>query len=260
MEYTNVMVEVRGAVGIITVNRPKALNALNAETIEELQRAFTAMGADEALKVLILTGAGEKAFVAGADIAAMRDLNPLAARVFAYKGQQMLATIEAVAKPVIAAIGGFALGGGCELAMACDIRIASENAKFGQPEVNLGVLPGFAGTQRLPRLVGKGIAKELLFTGDIIDAHRAHAIGLVNKVVEAGKHLDSAVEMAEKIAGKGPLAVRLCKEAVNRGLEMDMDRGCAYEAELFAIAFATLDQAEGMSAFLEKRKPVFQNK
>ncbi len=260
MEYSNILVEKRESIGIVTINRPKALNALNPETIAELEQAFTVLGADDSLKVLILTGAGEKAFVAGADIAAMRDLDPLAARAFAYAGQKMMAGIENLPKPVIAAVGGFALGGGCELAMSCDIRIASENAKFGQPEVSLGVLPGFAGTQRLPRLVGKGIAKELLYTGDIIDAARAHAIGLVNKVVEPGKHLESALEMAGKIISKGPLAVRFCKEAVNNGMEMDMDRACAYEAELFAIAFATQDRAEGMGAFLEKRKPVFQNK
>ena len=260
MEYSNILVEKRESIGIVTINRPKALNALNPETIAELEQAFTVLGADDSLKVLILTGAGEKAFVAGADIAAMRDLDPLAARAFAYAGQKMMAGIENLPKPVIAAVGGFALGGGCELAMYCDIRIASENAKSGQPEVSLGVLPGFAGTQRLPRLVGKGIAKELLYTGDIIDAARAHAIGLVNKVVEPGKHLESALEMAGKIISKGPLAVRFCKEAVNNGMEMDMDRACAYEAELFAIAFATQDRAEGMGAFLEKRKPVFQNK
>ena len=244
MEYSNILVEKRESIGIVTINRPKALNALNPETIAELEQAFTVLGADDSLKVLILTGAGEKAFVAGADIAAMRDLDPLAARAFAYAGQKMMAGIENLPKPVIAAVGGFALGGGCELAMSCDIR----------------VLPGFAGTQRLPRLVGKGIAKELLYTGDIIDAARAHAIGLVNKVVEPGKHLESALEMAGKIISKGPLAVRFCKEAVNNGMEMDMDRACAYEAELFAIAFATQDRAEGMGAFLEKRKPVFQNK
>ncbi len=260
MEYANLLVESRGNVGIVTINRPKALNALNPDTIAELEHAFAAMGADNALKVLVLTGAGEKAFVAGADIVAMKDLDPLAARAFAYKGQKVFTAIENMPKAVIAAIGGFALGGGCELAMACDIRIASENAKFGQPEVNLGVLPGFAGTQRLPRLVGKGIAKELIYTGDIIDAARAHAIGLVNKVVETGKHLESALEMAQKIAGKGPLAVRFSKEAINNGLEMDMDRACAYEAELFGLAFATYDRAEGMAAFLEKRKPVFENR
>lgn len=260
MEYANLLVECRGNVGIVTINRPKALNALNPETIAELEHAFADMGTDDTVKVIILTGAGEKAFVAGADIAAMKDLDPLAARAFAYKGQKVFTAIENMPKPVIAAIGGFALGGGCELAMACDIRIASENAKFGQPEVNLGVLPGFAGTQRLPRLVGKGIAKELIYTGDIIDAARAHAIGLVNKVVEQGKHLESAMEMAEKIAGKGPLAVRFSKEAINNGLEMDMDRACAYEAELFGLAFATHDRAEGMAAFLEKRKPVFENR
>lgn len=260
MNYENILVESREGIGIITINRPKALNALNTATINELGYAFTVFGEDEGIRAIVLTGAGEKAFVAGADIAAMRDLDPLAAREFAYTGQKVLTKIETLAKPVIAAIGGFALGGGCELAMACDIRIAGENAKLGQPEVGLGVLPGFAGTQRLPRLVGKGIAKELLFTGEIIDAERAHAIGLVNRVVPAGEHLESALAMAKTIGTKGPLAVRFCKEAVNAGMEMDLDRACAYEAELFSVCFSTDDRAEGMGAFLEKRKPVFRNR
>ncbi len=260
MSYENLLIETKESIGIITINRPKALNALNTATLEELGKAFAAFNADDNIKVIVLTGAGEKAFVAGADIAAMQHLDPLAARDFAYTGQKIFTAIETMPKPVIAAIGGFALGGGCELAMACDIRVACENAKFGQPEVSLGVLPGFAGTQRLPRLVGKGIAKELIYTGDIIDASRAHAIGLVNKVVPPGEHLAHAIEMAEKIASKGPLAVRFCKEAINNGMEMDMDRACAYEAELFAVCFSTADRAEGMTAFLEKRKPIFQNK
>ncbi len=260
MSYENLLVETRESVGIITINRPKALNALNTATLEELGKAFTAFNNDDNIKVIVLTGAGEKAFVAGADIAAMQHLDPLAARDFAYTGQRVFTAIETMPKPVIAAIGGFALGGGCELAMSCDIRVASENAKFGQPEVSLGVLPGFAGTQRLPRLVGKGIAKELIYTGDTIDAARAYAIGLVNTVVPPGEHLAGALKIAEKIASKGPLAVRFSKEAINNGMEMDMDRACAYEAELFAVCFSTADRAEGMTAFLEKRKPVFQNK
>ncbi len=260
MSYENLLVETKESIGIITINRPKALNALNTATLEELGKAFAAFNNDDNIKVIVLTGAGEKAFVAGADIAAMQHLDPLAARDFAYTGQRVFSAIETMPKPVIAAIGGFALGGGCELAMACDIRVASENAKFGQPEVSLGVLPGFAGTQRLPRLVGKGIAKELIYTGDTIDAARAYAIGLANTVVPPGEHLAHAIKMAEKIASKGPLAVRFCKEAINNGMEMDMDRACAYEAELFAVCFSTADRAEGMTAFLEKRKPVFQNK
>lgn len=188
----------------------------------------------------------------------MQDLQPITARNFALLGQQILSFIEALAKPVIAAVNGFALGGGCELAMACDLRLAAETALFGQPEVSLGVIPGFAGTQRLPRLVGKGRAKELLFTGDLIDAQEAWRIGLVNRVVPQEELLHAAKEMASKIAQKGPLAIRFCKEAVNNGLEMESDRASAYEADLFALCFSTKDQSEGMTAFIEKRPAKFQ--
>ena len=258
MEFKNLLVEINEGVGVVTINRPQALNALNADTILELFHAFTAMETNSKIKFVILTGAGSKAFVAGADIAEMLNFDPIAAREFAFSGQKMLNTIEKLSKPVIAAVGGFALGGGCELAMACDIRLASENAKFGQPEINLGTLPGFAGSQRLPRLIGKGLAKELIFTGDIIDAKEAHRIGLVNKVVEQDHLLAVAMKMAKKIAAKGAIAVRFCKEAINNGLEMDIDKACAYEADLFALSFATEDRAEGMQAFLEKRTANFK--
>ncbi len=258
MEFKNLLVEINEGVGVVTINRPHALNALNADTIQELFHAFTAMETNSEVKAVILTGAGSKAFVAGADIAEMLGLDPITAREFAFSGQKMLNTIEKLSKPVIAAVGGFALGGGCELAMACDIRLASENAKFGQPEINLGTLPGFAGSQRLPRLIGKGLAKELIFTGDIIDAKEAHRIGLVNKVVARDHLLAIAMEMAKKIAAKGALAVRFCKEAINNGLEMEIDKACAYEADLFALSFATEDRAEGMQAFLEKRTANFK--
>ncbi|MDD2468427.1 MAG: enoyl-CoA hydratase-related protein [Desulfobulbus sp.] len=258
MEFKNLLVEINEGVGVVTINRPHALNALNADTIQELFHAFTAMETNSKVKAVILTGAGSKAFVAGADIAEMLGLDPITAREFAFSGQKMLNTIEKLSKPVIAAVGGFALGGGCELAMACDIRLASENAKFGQPEINLGTLPGFAGSQRLPRLIGKGLAKELIFTGDIIDAKEAHRIGLVNKVVARDHLLAIAMEMAKKIAAKGALAVRFCKEAINKGLEMEIDKACAYEADLFALSFATEDRAEGMQAFLEKRTANFK--
>ncbi|TWJ33433.1 enoyl-CoA hydratase-related protein [Geobacter argillaceus] len=257
MEFENLLVERSDGVAIVTINRPKALNALNAGTLEELLSAVTNLEKDEQVKAIILTGSGSKAFVAGGDISFMQSLQPIAAREFAHLGQKVFGVIEALAKPVIAAVNGFALGGGCELAMACDFRLAGENARFGQPEVNLGVIPGFGGSQRLPRLVGKGRAKELLFTGDLIDSREAWRIGLVNRVVPQEALLATAREIARKIADKGPLAVRLCKHAVNNGLEMESEKGCAYEAELFALCFATEDRAEGMRAFIEKRPATF---
>lgn len=260
MSFENILLEKDGAVAVVTINRPKALNALNAATLEELDRAFAELAEDKAVSAVIITGAGDKAFVAGADISFMKDLSPLEARNFALLGQAVFNRIENLPQPVIAAVNGFALGGGCELACACDIRLASENAKFGQPEVNLGVPPGFAGTQRLPRLVGKGLAKELLFAGDMIGAQEAYRIGLVNKVFPAGELMEAARAMAAKIAGKGRIAVQLTKSAVNQGMEMDLARGMAYEAEIFGLSFATEDQKEGMSAFLEKRKAEFKGK
>jgi enoyl-CoA hydratase len=258
MDYTYLLVAIEQELATVTINRPKALNALNLDTIQELQLAFTTLEQDATVKVIILTGAGEKAFVAGADIAQMQTMNPLAARSFAKTGQAVLAIIENLSKPVIAAVNGFALGGGCELAMACDIRLASENAKFGQPEVNLGVIPGFAGTQRLSRLIGKGRAKELVFTGDMIDAQEAWRLGLVNKVLPQEELLAAARKMAHKIASRGQIAVRLSKEAINEGLEMDLDRASAFEADQFALCFTSADQKEGMQAFLEKRPADFK--
>lgn len=260
MSFENILLEKQGSIATVTVNRPKALNALNAATLKELGQVFGELGADDSVSVVILTGAGEKAFVAGADISFMKDLSAIEARKFALLGQEVFNTIENLPQPVIAAINGFALGGGCELAMACDIRLASENAKFGQPEVNLGVPPGFAGTQRLPRIVGKGRAKELLYTADMIDAQEAYRIGLVNKVTTVEELMGAAVKMAAKIASKGQVAIRLTKSAVNHGLEMDSARGMAYEAEVFGLVFSTADQKEGMTAFLEKRKPEFTGK
>ena len=258
MQFNNVLYVADGAVATVTINRPKALNALNQETLEEMLRCFRELAQNQAIRVVIVTGGGDKAFVAGADIAFMEKLSPLAARCFAMLGQQVLSTIENLPQPVIAAVNGFALGGGCELALACDIRLASENARFGQPEVNLGVLPGFAGTQRLPRLIGRGRANELLFTGDIIDAQEAARIGLVNRVVPQAQLLASCREMAERIASRGPVAVRLCKEAVNTGVEIDLARACQYEVDQFALCFASDEQKEGMRAFLEKRPAKFQ--
>ncbi|MCF6266038.1 MAG: short-chain-enoyl-CoA hydratase [Desulfuromusa sp.] len=258
MGFENLTLATDGAIATVTINRPRAMNALNRDTLEELKQLFSELEQQEEIKVIILTGAGGKAFVAGADIAQMQQMNALEARAFARLGQQVMTNIEQCSKPVIAAVNGFALGGGCELAMACDIRLASEKAKFGQPEVNLGVIPGFAGTQRLSRLIGKGRAKELIFTGDMIDANEALRLGLVNKVIPAEQLLEAARAMAEKIAAKGPVAIRFSKEAVNKGLEMDLDKANAYEAELFSLCFASNDQKEGMSAFLEKRPADFQ--
>ena len=260
MEFNNLLIEKSDGIATVTVSRPKALNALNEETLKELLCCFQGLEHDAEVRVVILTGAGEKAFVAGADIAFMKDLGAVAARDFALLGQKVMNTIEQLAKPVIAAVNGFALGGGCELALACDIRLASDNARFGQPEVNLGVIPGFAGTQRLPRLVGKGRAKEILFTGDMVAAEEAFRIGLVNRVTAPEELLPTARNLAQKIAGKGQVAIALCKDAVNNGLEMEIDKACRYEADQFAICFATADQKEGMASFLEKRPAQFQSR
>lgn len=260
MEFNTLLLEKEGNIALLTINRPKALNALNPEVLKELAQAVDVISADDEIFVVILKGAGEKAFVAGADITAMQNMNAIEARTFAMLGQDAFKKLEYMNKPVIAAINGFALGGGCELAMACDIRVASEKSKFGQPEAGLGVTPGFAGTQRLPRLVGKGRAKELIYTCDIIGAADAHRIGLVNHVVPEDQLLDFCKAMAGRIASKGQVAVRLCKAAIDQGLEMDVDKGMAYEAEIFGLCFATADQKEGMTAFVEKRKASFTGK
>ena len=257
MEYETILFEKDGAIATVTINRPKVLNALNRAVLEDMGRCFQAIADDPEILVVILTGSGEKSFVAGADIAYMQHLNPLQAREFAALGQKVLNAIEQLHRPVIAAVNGFALGGGCELALACDIRIAGDNARFGQPEVGLGVIPGFAGTQRLPRLIGKGYACELLFSGDIIDAAEAARIGLVNRVVPQEQLMNSCRELAGRIAARGPVAVRLCKDSVNNGIEMDLGRACRYEADLFALCFTSPQQQEGMKAFVEKRPPRF---
>jgi enoyl-CoA hydratase len=258
--YENILFEKENGIGTITINRPKVLNALNADTIRELGRLVDEIAGDDSIHVVIVTGSGEKAFVAGADIAQMAPMSAIEGRNWGKLAQAVFNKLENLPQPVIAAVNGFALGGGCELAMACDIRIASEKAKFGQPEVSLGVIPGFAGTQRLPRLVGKGRAKELLFSGGMIDAAEAHRIGLANKVVAPEELIAAAREMAGIIMSRGPVAVQLCKAAVNEGLDMDLESGMAYEAEVFGLCFATADQKEGMSAFLGKRKANFVGK
>lgn len=260
MQMNNVTCEKRENSAIVTIDRPKALNALNLETLEELRDCFAVLREDKGCAAIILTGAGEKAFVAGADISFMQDLDALSGREFGKLGHEVMRTIENFPRPVIAAVNGFALGGGCELAMSCDFRIASDNARFGQPEVNLGVIPGFGGTQRLPRLVGTGHALELICTGDMIDAEQACRIGLVNRVVPLTQLLSECLEIAHKISQKGPLAVQLCKEAVGSGMQMDISRACQYEAELFGACFGSADQKEGMQAFLEKREARFTGK
>lgn len=258
-EYKNLLFQKEKGIGLLTMNRPAALNALNSETLQELSDLMDEIAVDEDVKVVIITGA-ERSFVAGADIAEMLHFSSPQGLTFVTLGQATFNKIEKLTKPVIAAINGFAFGGGCELAMSCDIRIASEKAKFGQPEVGLGIIPGFAGTQRLPRLVGRGKAKEILFTGDTFDAQEALRIGLVEKVVAPEELLETAKNMAARIIKNGPYAVQLCKTAVNRGLDVSLDAGQEYEASLFAVTCDTADKKEGMSAFVEKRKPTFTGK
>ena len=259
MHVENLLLEITEGIATVTVNRPAAFNALTISTLEELESVVAEIVRNPDIRAAVLTGAGTKAFVAGADIAAMCNMTPAQARELALLAHRTYAAIERSPKPFIAAVNGYALGGGCELAMACDIRVASENAKFGQPEINLGIMPGFGGTQRFPRLVGKGRALELILTGEMIDAREALRIGLVNRVVAQGELLDEARQLARKIAAKGLVALQLCKEAVDNGLEMDLTKACAYEAELFAYSFSTFDQKEGMGAFLEKRPAVFRD-
>ncbi len=258
MTYKNVLCEVEEGLAVVTINRPGVLNALNEETISELIDVFHEIKQDDAVGVVVITGAGEKAFVAGADIKELSQKNSLTGKDFVLQGQMCLNIIENLGKPVIAAINGFALGGGCEIAMACTMRIAAQNAKFGQPEINLGLIPGFGGTQRLPRLVGKGNAAELALTGDMISAEEAYRIGLVNKVVPRGEALGEAEKIARKILAKSPVTVRLILEAVNRGVEVGLPEALNLEANLFGIACATEDMKEGTKAFLEKRKPDFK--
>ena len=256
MGYQNILLEKEDKIAVLTINRPKAMNALNNDTITEIIDAVTIISSDAEVDVLIVTGA-DNAFVAGADIAFMQNLPAMDARAFGALGQKAFRMIEAMEKPVIAAVNGFALGGGCELAMCCDFRIASTKAKFGQPEVGLGITPGFGGTQRLPRLVGAGMAKQLLFTADVIDANEALRIGLVNQVVEPETLMDTVKAIAKKITSKGQIAIRLTKVAANEGTQTDIDRAMSIEADAFGLCFATADQKEGMTAFLEKRKANF---
>jgi enoyl-CoA hydratase len=260
MSYQNLLYEKRDQIGYVTVNRPDKLNALNAATVRELRDVFTEIAGDDEVRVAILTGAGEKAFVAGADINELAVQTPVQGKDTAEFGQGVLNLIENLGKPVIAAINGFALGGGCELAMACTLRLASENAKLGQPEVKLGIIPGYGGTQRLPRLVGKGIALELILTGERISAEDAYRIGLVNHVTSKEELMPTAEKIARQIIANAPLAIRFCLEAVNAGLEMPQDEAMQFEATLFGLIATTEDMREGTRAFLEKRAANFQGK
>ncbi|GAB6039217.1 short-chain-enoyl-CoA hydratase [Fundidesulfovibrio butyratiphilus] len=259
-EYATLLVEKENGLCVVTINRPKALNALNSDVLNDLNALCEELIVDSSVKAVILTGSGDKSFVAGADITEMRTMTVTEGRAFGKKGQAIFNKIENLPMPVIAAVNGFALGGGCELCMSCDIRLASQKAKFGQPEVGLGIPPGFGGTQRLPRLVGKGRAKELLFTADIIGADEAYRIGLVNKVLAPEELMNAAKALAGKIMSKAPVAVTVTKACVNEGLDTDLETGCAYEGEAFGLTFGTEDQKEGMGAFVEKRAATFKGK
>jgi enoyl-CoA hydratase len=260
MNYETLQVERRDRIAFVAINRPDKLNALNAQARSELKDLFLALQNDDAVDVVILTGAGEKAFVAGTDIKELTELDEQKGMLFSEDGQAVFNLIENLGKPVIAAVNGYALGGGAELALACHMRIASENAKFGQPEVNLGIIPGYGGTQRLARLVGKGRAMELILTGESIDAPEALRIGLVNKVVAVPELMKAAESMARKIIDKGQVAVRLALMAITATHELSLESGQAFEAELFGRCCASEDFKEGTRAFLEKRKPAFKNK
>lgn len=255
---TTLLFELSDGIARLTINRPDKLNALNATVISELGDAVTRIETDAAVRGVILTGTGQKAFVAGADISELAGQDPIQGKLRSVFGQQVFRRLERCGKPVIAAVNGFALGGGCELAMACHIRIAAEHAKFGQPEVKLGIGPGYGGTARLPRLVGKGRALELLLTGEMIDAAEAYRLGLVNRVVPADKLLGESETLMRTILANGPLAIRACLEAVDAGLETSLDQALLLEANHFGLLSATEDMREGTQAFLEKRKPVFK--
>lgn len=256
----SVRVEREGAIALVTVERPERLNALDTATLRALLAAVQELAVEEAIAVVVLTGAGERAFIAGADIGEMAEKSPAEALAFAELGHAVCRAIEEAPQPYIAAVNGYALGGGCEIALACDIRLASERAVFAQPEVTLGIPPGWGGSQRLPRLVPPGIARELLYTGRRVDAQEALRLGLVNAVYPADQLLERARELANQIAANGPLAVRLTKAAVRFGLEQGLEAGLTYERQVFAYAFTTEDQREGMRAFLEKRRPAFRGR
>ncbi len=258
MSYENIIYAVEDGIATITFNRPKALNALNGALLEELSLALDATIADEDIRVLILTGAGEKSFVAGADITEIAKCNTLQAKLFASKGQGVISRLQALPIPVIAAVNGFALGGGSEMALACDFIYASDNAMFGLPEITLGIIPGFGGTQRLPRLIGMNRAKEMIFTGKMIPAEEAFALGLVNRVLPPESLLEETHKTAAAIAAKGKVSLRAAKQVINAGMNVDLATGCALEVDAFALCMASEDAQEGTTAFLGKRKAVFK--
>jgi len=259
MEYQNILFEMKDKIALVTINRPDKLNALNNKTLAELKDCFSALRNKDDADAVIVTGAGEKAFVAGADISELNKLSAVEGKIFSERGQEVFNLIEKLGKPVIAAVNGFALGGGCELALACHIRIASEKAKFGQPEVNLGIIPGYGGTQRLTRLINSGRAAELILTGDLIDAREALRIGLVNKVYSGEELLSKSYELAEKISSKGRIAVQMALRSIVSCDDITDIEGQNLESSLFALCCGTEDFKEGTSAFLEKRKPLFKN-
>ncbi|MBP1685380.1 MAG: enoyl-CoA hydratase/carnithine racemase [Deltaproteobacteria bacterium] len=260
MAYQNLLVQQDGAVCTVTVNRPQALNALDPVTLAELLQCSEGLRRDPSVRCVILTGAGAKAFVAGADIAAMVAMSALEGRAFACHGQRVMHALEDLPVPVIAAVNGFALGGGMELALACDLVIASQTAKFGQPEINLGIIPGFGGTQRLARRIGAAAARLLIYSGDMVDADEALRLGLVNRVVAAADLMAEVQKLAAVLAAKAPVALQQAKAAINVGVDVDLRDGCRYEAEAFAVAFGSDDRTEGMRAFLEKRRPNFRGR
>jgi enoyl-CoA hydratase len=260
MSYENLELEKRDGIAVVTINRPDKLNALNSRTVDELEAAFKSLGSDPEVAGVILTGAGDKAFVAGADIAELASQAPIEGKTFASRGQRVFDRIEGLGKPVIAAVNGFALGGGCELAMACHLRVAAEGAKLGTPEVKLGIICGYGGTQRLPRIVGKGRALEILMTGEMIDAQEAYRIGLVNHVFPKETLLEEAEALLRKMVANGPLSLRLVLDAVGSGLDMAQSDGQELEAALFGLICASEDMREGTKAFLEKRPPKFKGR
>lgn len=258
MDLNHILFQIEEGIATLTFNRPKALNALNSELLDEMSRTLDAVAANEDVRVLILTGSGDKAFVAGADIMELARCNALQAKVFATKGHNVISKLQCLDIPVIAAVNGFALGGGSEIALACDFIIAAENAKFGLPEITLGIIPGFGGTQRLPRLIGSNMAKEMIFTGKMISAAEAQSIGMVNRVVSADALMTDVMNTAKAIYQKGKVSLRAAKQVINAGLNVDLKTGCRMEVDAFALCMASEDAKEGTTAFLEKRKAIFK--
>ena len=260
MSYTNIKLDIADGVARLTIDRPKALNALNSETLNEMEDAFKECRENESVRALVITGGGEKAFIAGADIKELAQMTPLSAKDLAYRGQQVYAQVEHMGKPTVAMVNGFALGGGLELALACNLRTASTNAKMGLPEVSLGIIPGYGGTQRLSRVAGPAVAREWILTGDMFSAEEAHRVGIINRIFSPEELEAGTMKMVEAILSRGPIAVRFAIEAISRGSNMPQREGEILESDLFGLAASTEDMHEGMAAFIEKRKPNFQGK